>query len=89
MRSWPNLPLDLPRRLSADMVWLAVYVVLSRVRCLTKFRSVGLTTKIKRIIEGGPPDTIPAQFAKYFAQKEIDTQKAATDAMKELGWSTP
>ena len=52
------------------MVWLAIYVALSRVRKLANLRSVGLTTKIRRIIEEGPPESIPAQFEKYFAEKE-------------------
>ena len=43
-------------------------------------------TKIKGIIEGGPPDTIPAQFEKYFGAKEMETEIAADRAMRELGW---
>ena len=34
-------------------------------------------TKIKGIIEGGPPDTIPAQFEKYVGAKEVNTVIAA------------
>ena len=75
-----------PRRLSSDLRWLAVYVALSRVRALKNFRSVGLTTKIREIIEEGPPETIPAQFKKYFAATELKTQKAADAAMTRLGW---
>ena len=76
-------------RLPKDLVWLAVYVALSRVRALAKLRSVGLSDKIKAVIEGGPPDTIPAQFAKYFAEKEKTTQKDADAAMTALGWRAP
>ena len=69
------------RRLSADLIWLAAYVALSRFRRLANFRSVGLKNfkaaggkSLKDIIEGGPPASIPATFAKYFAEKEKATQ---------------
>ena len=75
-----------PRRLGSDMVWLAIYVAISRVRKLANLRSVGIDNKIRRIIEGGPPDSIPAVFAKYFGEKEKRTQKDADDFMKKLGW---
>ena len=64
---------------SSDMVWLATYVAISRVRSLANLRSVGLTTKIKRVIEAGPPDSIPAMFEKYFGEKEKQTKKDADD----------
>ena len=76
-----------PRRLSKDMVWLATYVAISRVRKLENLRSVGLTRKIKDVIEAGPPDTIPDMFAKYFGEKEKTTQKDADNFMRLLGWS--
>ena len=77
-----------PNRLPKDLVWLAVYVALSRVRELKRLRSVGLSTKIRAIVEGGPPATIPAQFAQYFAEKEAVTQLDADAAMAKLGWSS-
>ena len=84
-----------PRRLSADLIWLAAYVALSRVRKLANFRSVGLENfkaaggkSLRQIIEGGPPASIPAMFAKYFADKEKATQAYAKEAMNKLGWST-
>jgi hypothetical protein len=62
---------------------------------LANFRSVGLKTfkadggkSLRQIIEGGPPVSIPATFAKYFAEKENATQAYAKEAMKKLGWST-
>ena len=64
-----------PRRLQADMRWLAAYVALSRVR-LANLRSVGLDTKIRAILEQGPPDTLPARFRQLFA-KETETQAFA------------
>ena len=83
-----NFHWKFPRMLSPNLRWLAVYVALSRVRALKNLRSVGLTTKIRGIIEEGPPATIPAQFKKYFAATELKTQKAADAAMKRLGWDT-
>ena len=75
-----------PRRLRGDMVWLAVYVALSRVRRLANFRSVGLTDKIRAVIEGGPPDSIPSMFEKSFSEKERKTKRDAAKYMKLLGW---
>lgn len=43
-----------PRRLALGKKLLAVYVALSRVRALSKLRSIGMTTKIRKIIEAGP-----------------------------------
>ena len=76
-----------PRRLSSDLRWLAVYVALSRVRSLQALKSFGMNATIRAIIEAGPPDTIPAQFQRYFAAAEVATQAAADTAMRDLGWS--
>ena len=67
-------------------MWLSVYVALSRVRKLANFRSVGLTKKIRAVIEGGPPDSIPSQFENYFLEKERKTKKDVAKYMKNLGW---
>ena len=75
-----------PRRLTPDLVWLGTYVALSRVRRLSALKSIGLTTKVRAIIEGGPPETIPAQFEKYFAEKETATKREAEKAMRRLAW---
>ena len=66
---------------------MAVYVAISRVRKLANLRSVGLTTKMRRIIEGGPPVSIPAVFEKYFGEEEKLNQKDAEKYMRLLGWS--
>ena len=78
-----------PSRLRKDSLWLAVYVVLSRVRSLSTLRSIGMTSKIREIIEQGPPDTLPAQFERFFADKEADTMVAAKEAIRKLGWTLP
>ena len=76
-----------PRRLDTDLRWLSTYVALSRVRGLQSLKSVGLSAQIRAIIEQGPPDTIPEAFARYFEDKEVETQLEADKAMAALGWS--
>ena len=78
-----------PKRLRRDLLWLATYVVLSRVRRFKDLRSIGLTTQVREIIEQGPPDTLPAQFEKYFADKEVETLVVAKESIRRLGWSLP
>ena len=73
--------------LRRDLRWLAIYVALSRVRCLKNLRSVGLNKDIRAIMEEGPPDTIPAQFQKLFNEKEAQTRLDADVAMAALGWA--
>ena len=78
-----------PKRLRKDVMWLAVYVALSRVRSLKYLRSIGMTDKIKNIIEEGPPDSLPAQFEKYFGKTETKTAAIAEEAMQKMGWDVP
>jgi hypothetical protein len=52
----------MPRRADEDIRWLIVYVLLSRVRSLARLRSVGLSPKIRKIIEGGPPAWLAENF---------------------------
>ena len=73
--------------MSSDLKLLGVYVALSRVRNLASLKSIDMNDKIKTIIEGGPPDTIPAQFETYFGEKEKKTALAAETAMQKLGWA--
>ena len=70
-----------------DLRWLSTYVALSRVRELQCLKSIGLNSKIRTIIEQGPPDTIPEFFEKYFQEKEDETQARADADMAALGWS--
>ena len=78
---WANLDATEPLR------WLAIYVALSRVRGLKNLRSVGLNKDIRRIMEAGPPDSLPAQFRKLFQEKEAQTALDAEAAMAALGWA--
>ena len=75
-----------PRRLTGPMRWLAIYVALSRVRRLKNLRSIGLNKEIRRVMEAGPPDSLPAQFQKLFHEKEAQTALDADAAMAALGW---
>ena len=76
----------MPRRADDDIQWLIVYVMLSRVRSLSRLRSIGLTPKIRKIIEGGPPSMLAENFERLFRKKIKDTSKAAKAARAALGW---
>jgi hypothetical protein len=76
-----------PRRLAKDLKWLSMYVALSRVRSLSNLRSIGLTSELKQIIEGGPPGGLALAFSRMFAEKEAATQIAAAKAKVQLGWT--
>ena len=72
-----------PQRCSETIKWLIVYVMLSRPRSLAGLRSVGLTTKIKEIIEQGPPEDLVSNFKKLFETKMRDTKALAMRLAKE------
>ena len=76
----------MPKRADEDIKWLIVYVLLSRVRSLANLRSVGLTAKIRKIIEGGPPKMLAENFEKLFRKKIHETNAAAAAAKSALGW---
>ena len=75
-----------PKRVDRDMQWLIIYVLLSRVRSLSRLRSVGLTDKDRDIIEGGAPEILTENFEKLFRTKIKHTKKAAEAALAALGW---
>jgi len=76
----------MPRRADDDIKWLIVYVLLSRVRSLSNLRSVGLSSKIRKIIEGGPPTMLAENFERLFRNKIENTKAAAVAAKAALGW---
>ena len=78
-----------PKRLRKDLLWLAVYVVPFRVRSLRPLRLIGLTRNIKDMIEGGPSDSLPAQFEKYFSEAEFKTVSITEEAARKMGWELP
>jgi hypothetical protein len=75
------------QRADSDIKWLILYVLLSRVRSLARLRSVGLTSKIRQIIEGGPPAMLAENFEKLFRLKIKSTKKTAKAAVSALGWN--
>ena len=76
-----------PRLLKRPMRWLAVCAALSRVRRLKRLHSIGLNKDIRKIMEDGPPDSLPAQFHKLFNEKEAQTALDAGAAMAAVGWA--
>jgi hypothetical protein len=76
----------MPKRADDDIKWLCIYVLLSRVRSLSRLRSIGLTSKIRKIIEGGPPKMLAENFEKLFREKIVKTRKAAAAAKASLHW---
>ena len=74
-----------PQRCSPTIKWLIVYVMLSRPRSLATLISVGLTDKVRAIIEQGPPEDLVATFHKLFDEKIKETKSAAAQAAKRYG----
>ena len=59
--------------------------MLSRPRSLATLQSVGLTEKIRIIIEAGPPEDLVANFRKLFDAIIKRTKAQAIDAAKQYG----
>ena len=76
----------IPQRLPFDIKWLICYATLSRVPSLKQLRSIGLSDKIRDILESGPPEGSVQMFSTLFAQKIQDTRAAALQAKQRLGW---
>ena len=76
----------LPARLDSEIKWLICYVILSRVPSLDQLISIGLTDKVREIIEGGPPPGVVQVLNTIFADKIEKTYAAAKAAKKKLGW---
>ena len=73
-------------RASDDITWLIVYVMLSRVPSLKQLVSIGLSTRIREIMERGPPSELVQTFLILFADNIEITKEAAKQARKRLGW---
>ena len=74
-----------PQRCSPTVKWLIVYVMLSRPRSLATLISIGLTDKVRAIIEQGPPEELVATFHKLFDDKIKNTKALAVDLAKRYG----
>ena len=59
---------QLPKVLPNEINWLVVYVMLSRVPSLSQLQSVALTTRVRRIMEGGAPDNLVQAFQRLFGK---------------------
>ena len=72
-----------PPRLASDIKWLICYVTLSRVPSLKQLVSIGLSDKIREILEGGPPEGVVRMFATLFVEQIEETLLVALqgDAM--------
>jgi hypothetical protein len=60
--------------------------MLSRVLSLKQLVSIGMSSKIREIIEGGPPEGLVQSFHTLFADKIQKTNVAALEAQRRLGW---
>ena len=76
-----------PRRLSMVMKWIACYMALSRVRCLSELRSIGLTSSIRELIDLGPPEGFLTRFNGISKDKIAHTHTRVEEALLELGWN--
>jgi hypothetical protein len=62
-------------------------MALSRVRCLSELRSIGLTSSIRELIDLGPPEGFLTRFQRIFKDKIADTHTRVEEALVELGWN--
>ena len=74
-----------PGRCSSEIQWLIVYVMLSRPRSLSQLKSVNLSSKIRQLIEKGPPDDLVQNFNSLFSEKIQATHALAADCAKRYG----
>ena len=74
-----------PQRFSQTVKRLIVYVMLSRPRSLASLISVGLTDKVRAIIEQGPPEQLVATFHKLFDGRIKETKSLAARAANRYG----
>ena len=76
----------LPKRQAQDIKWLIIYVILSCVPSLKQLVSIGLTSKVREVIESGPPEQLVQTFSSFLADKMENTKAAAEQARKHIGW---
>ena len=76
-----------PRRLTMVTKSIACYMALSRARCLSDLRSIGLTPSVRELIDLGPPEGFPTRFHSIFEDKIAHTHTRVEEALLELGWN--
>jgi len=81
---------DLRRQggMTDDIWWLNVYVMLSRATSLSNLLLVGLTNKVKELLEAGPPEYVKKKI-QTLQRKAASTQKRAEEKAKELNFTLP
>ena len=75
-----------PKRMTPDVHWLLVYVILSRVRSLDSLVSFDFSDTLQAVIERGPPENFVGSFDRLFGQKIESTRQSAREARRQLGW---
>ena len=65
----------MPQRADVDTTWPIACAMQSRARSLSRLHSIGLTPKIREIIEGGPPSMLAENFETLFRNSIEDTIK--------------
>ena len=78
---------QLPRVLPNEIKWLVIYVLLSRVPSLSQLQSVGLTPRIRRLMEAGAPENLVQAFQRLFAKTMEETRREARAARDRFGWA--
>ena len=76
---------QLPRGLSMSSQWLAVYVMLSRVRGFDRLLSHGLPSRL--LLESGPPALLQDLMSELFGSKPEMTKSQAMAARAALKWA--
>ena len=78
---------QLPRVLPNEIKWLVIYVLLSRVPSLSQLQSVGLTPRIRRLMEAGAPENLVQAFQRLFGKTMEETRREARAARDRFGWA--
>ena len=71
-----------------DIWWLNVYVMLSRATSLKNLLLVGLTPRIKALLEEGPPAYIRKNI-KTLQEKAARTAERAKQLANDMGLAVP
>ena len=74
------------RGMSEELRWLAAYVALSRPPSLAQLRSIGMTSDLRSLLEGGPPEGILTRFKGMFDDTETRTRQVVDELMGDDSW---
>ena len=81
---------DLRRQggMTDDIWWLNVYVILSRATSLKNLLLLGLTNKVKELLEAGPPEYVRKKI-QTLQRKAAATKERAAERAKEFHFTLP